>query len=313
MFYKFNIDQNFRDFLRYTCDICRVSNILIREDYVDFAGDFIKVEPEIGVISFIPKSKLDLVHEGFEDKKFRTQLKIGRFVSKFLTKKVISLFGITPNDVEEFVNLYKSYFSDDPKKYQIVSGEEILKWYLEDNYYSPNGMRWGTLWNSCMRQPERNKFMELYAKNPDKIKMLVYLEDSKVRARALLWEDVDFGDGKSGKVMDRIYSVYDHDVKSFVSWANKNGYITKSHQTAKSEVFFHVDGVSKEILLSVKLDNHLLNWYPYLDTFKFYNPKNGKFSNWMSSRTDYVLIQSSGSLEPEREPEPELEFDDDDF
>lgn len=309
MFYKFNIDQKFKDFLRYTCDVCRVSNILMREEYVEFAGDFIKVEDEVGVVSFIPKTKLGLDHGGFGDKKFRTSLKIGRFVSKFLPKKVISIFGISPTDIEEFVNLYKSYFSDDPNKYKIVSGEEILKWYLEENYFSPNGMRCGTLWNSCMRYHDRNKFMKLYAKNPDKIKMLVYLEDDKVRTRALLWEEVDFGDGMTGKIMDRIYSVYDHDVKSFKSWADKNGYITKTHQTSKSEVLFNVGGIHKELLLKVKLENHQLNYYPYLDTFKFYNPNLGTFSNWSYSRSDYMLVQSNGSLEPERQEEEVFDED----
>lgn len=309
MFYKFNIDQNFKEFLRYTCEICRVSNILTHEDYVDFAGDFIKVEPEVGLISFIPKGKLNLEHSGFGDTKFRTQIKIGRFVSKFLPKRVHNIFGISPNDIEEFVNLYKSYFSDDPNKYKIVSGDEILKWYLEDNYYSPNGMRCGTLWNSCMRYHDRNRYMKLYAKNPDKVKMLVYLEDDKVRTRAILWEDVDFGDGVRGKVMDRIYSVYDHDIKSFQSWAHKNGYITKSQQTSKSEVFFNVGGQNKELLLQIKLDNHLLDFYPYLDTFKFYNPTLGTFSNWNNSRMNYVLVQANGSLEAERQDEEEFDED----
>jgi hypothetical protein len=72
-----------------------------------------------------------------------------------------------------------------------------------------------------MRQKERNKFMKLYAVNPEKVKMLVFFsDDDKVRARALLWEDVkDHKDSdKSYKFMDRIYYVYEYYIVNFIGW-----------------------------------------------------------------------------------------------
>jgi hypothetical protein len=57
-----------------------------------------------------------------------------------------------------------------------------------------------------MRYKEKNKFMSIYAENPDKIKMLVNLDSSgKLKTRALLWEDVEDNNGNKFKVMDRIY------------------------------------------------------------------------------------------------------------
>lgn len=307
MFYKFNIDKNFQDFLKGTREICRISNILNIDEYVDYVGDFIKVEPKLGFISFIPESKIKEDHSGFNDVKFRTTIKIGRFVKKFLNKRIQESFQVSSSEIEDFVNLYKSFFNIDKTKFKIVSGDEILKWYLQENYYSPNGFQCGTIWNSCMRYSDRNKFMNLYAKNPDKVKMLVYLEDSKVRSRAILWEDVDLG-GKSVKVMDRIYYFYDHDVNLFKNWASENGYITKFNQTSKSELFFNYGGGKSELFLKVKLENHMMKNYPYLDTFKYYDLDNGIFSNYERSHRNYVLVQANGSMHPERQ---EVEEDDD--
>jgi hypothetical protein len=81
-------------------------------------------------------------------------------------------FVIKEYDVENFVNSYKSYFNYDPSKLKIIEGEEIKKYYLESNYFKPDGCQYGTLWNSCMRQSDRNKFMNLYTVNKD-IKMFM--------------------------------------------------------------------------------------------------------------------------------------------
>lgn len=306
-------DKNFVEFLHFASrDI--ISQILLNGDgsHLTDEGNYIKVEEsEIDVISFLPRSKYEKVEDVWNSG--RTKIKIGRFIRKFLTEFSISNFNINDNAIERFVNLYKSFFSRDKSKLKIVSGEDILKYYLEDNYHLPNGMRFGTLWNSCMRQRERNKFMEIYSKNPN-IKMLVYLEDDgKVRARALLWDNVkDHKDiEKEYKVMDRIYYIYDHDVAFFKDWAKENGYLSKWEQNAKSELNFDVDGGSCRKSLYVILENYDFRYYPYLDTFKFYNENTGRFSNSDRYNFDYILVQSNGQTE--RDPEPEEEFYDDEY
>jgi hypothetical protein len=285
--------------------------------HINDEGNFIKiVEDEIDVVSFLPKSKYGKVENEWENGRIR--IKIGRFIRKFLTEFSIKNFKVTDIDIEKFVNIYKSYFSRDISKLKIVEGEEILKYYLEDNYHTPNGNRSGSIWNSCMRQRERNKFMTLYTKNQDKVKMLVFFsDDDKVRARALLWEDVrDHEDTKRKyKFMDRIYYYYDHDINFFKDWAKENGYLCKWEQSAKTEMFFD-DGTESPVRkqLYVMLDEHNLSYYPYLDTFKFFYFNKGRFSNSQSYNYDYTLVQSNGALE--REPEPDDEevfFDDDDY
>ena len=287
------------------------SGNLIVED-----GNFIRREDsEIDVLSFLSKSKIDKVGDPWESKS-RTKIKIGRFIKKFLSKLSFDQYCITDQDVEKFVNLYKSYFTKDLSKLKIVEGNDILKYYLEDNYHTASGCRFGTLWNSCMRQSERNKFMKLYAKNPN-VKMLVFFsDDDKVRARALLWEGVKDhkDDTKEYKFMDRIYYVYDHDVNVFKDWARENGYISKWEQNAKSELIFDVDGEITRMQLYVELDSTGLSYFPYLDTFKNFYVRGNRFSNSQNYNFDYVLVQSNGRVERD-EPEPEMEpdWDDDDL
>jgi len=151
--------------------------------------------------------------------------------------------------------------------------------------------------------------LELYVKNPDKVKMLVLLanEDGveRLRARALLWEDVEDTQGNKLKVMDRIYTIFDSDIYVFKNWARENGYISKFYQNAKTQNIFDINGDDKIMNLNVELKEHSLYYYPYLDTFQFYDPTSGKFHNNAESQYEYTLIQSNGALYPHEEPEPE--------
>ena len=302
------------NFLQFAQKDSIIAAVLLQGDtsHINDEGNYIKrVDNEIDVVSFLPKSKYEKVENNWENG--RVKIKIGRFVRKFLTEFSFKNFKVTDTLIEKFVNLYKSYFSRDTSKLKIFEGEEILKYYLEDNYHSLNGNRAGSLWNSCMRQRERNKFMKLYAKNSDKVKMLVFFsDDDKVRARALIWEGVkDHKDStKEYKFMDRIYYVYDHDINFFKDWAKENGYISKWEQSAKTELLFDIDGEVKRLQLYVNLDDSGLSYYPYLDTFKNFCVSRNRFSNSQNYNFDYVLVQSNGQVE--RDPEPDEYFDEDD-
>lgn len=282
----------------------RISQILIHgmSGLIKEEGNFVKREVELDTLSYLPKSKYDIIKndEGkdpFGDGVGRTKIKVGRFIKRFLTKSAFDEFGINDSDVEKFVNYYKSYFNYDPKKIIVVEGEDIKKYYLEDNYFRPDGCRYGSLWNSCMRQSDRNKFMTLYSVNP--VKMLVLLtDDGLVRARALLWDNIkEFNSDSVYKFMDRVYTVYDHDVDIFKKWAKDNEYLTKWEQNAKSELYVDINGNPERKHLYITLENHNLSYYPYLDTFKFYDAYKGRFSNSQNYGFDYVLIQSSGRVQ----------------
>lgn len=307
MSHKLNFDSEFSSFLEETRSISKIVDLILyhRGEFIKKNGDFIRKEAGNDTISFIPKSKLSLLHTGFNETKYRTPLKIGRFVSKFISNDGLNSFDVDQYDVESFVNLYKSFFDRDESRLKIVEGDDILKYYLAENYYRPNTSCIGTLWNSCMRYREKNRYMRIYAKNPDKIKMLVLLaEDGKVKTRALLWESCQDREGNNYKVMDRIYSIYDHDMIFFKNWAIKNGYIHKFEQSARSEnVFINLNGKVERIDLTVKLDNHICDYYPYIDSFKFYSRKYGTLSNSEFFSYKYVLVQNDGGLLPPKEEE----------
>jgi len=272
------------------CDI--IVRLLLNgnETHLTNEGNYIK-SFEDDKISYLPKSKYEI-----DDiwNKGRVNIKIGRFIRKIIKKEAIERYGITDSSIENFVNLYKSYFNRDYSKLKIVSGSEIKKYYHQDYYHIFNGMRFGSLWNSCMRQPERNMFLDLYSEN-ECIKMLVLLDDDeRVKSRALLWNGVQDKNGNKYNFMDRIYSFYDHDVNFFIDWAKENGYIYKHQQNAKSESSFIKDNDVEVAKLSIKLDNFDFDYYPYLDTFK-YMTNDGIFHNWESDYFNYCLIQSDGS------------------
>ena len=153
--------------------------------------------------------------------------------------------------------------------------------------------------------------MKIYADNPDKVKMLVKLDEfGKVKTRALLWEDCTDLTGNKFKVMDRIYSIFEHDVVMFKNWAIKNGYLPKYEQSARSEnIFQKADGSPVYIDLITKLDNHKPNYYPYLDSFKFYSRKNGTFANSKNFSYRWVLVQSNGDFmsEEQRQDQGDLQ------
>ena len=109
-----------------------------------------------------------------------------------------------------------------------------------------------------------------------------------------------------------IYYVYDHDVSFFKDWAKENDYITKWEQNAKSELFFDTNQGQPTLLnLYVNLDDNF-SYFPYLDTFKYYNTYKKRFSNSEGYQYDFKLVQSNGQVERDPEPEEEMFYDDDD-
>jgi hypothetical protein len=321
MFDNLYFEKELVDFLHIT-STCKVSMLLLNASgsLLKDTGNFIKRDScKLDYLTYIPKSKYnkdDNIPNYFRTEKGRVSIKVGRFIMKFLSKNVIKEFGVSDSDIELFVNLFKSYFTPSKNNLKIVEGDDIFKYYNESSYATTFGLKTGSLWKSCMRQPERNKFMQLYVDNIDLCKMLVFLTDTgELRARAILWENVQDQNGETYKVMDRIYSIYDQDVYLFKSWAKENGYIYKMQQSASNELFFEKDGLPFSYNLSIKLDKYLFGYYPYLDTFKYFDIKNGIIYNHHNIKASYKLVQSNGSLEKEEELSDDVfdynDYDDD--
>ncbi|NBP58051.1 hypothetical protein EBU71_16255, partial [bacterium] len=203
--------------------------------------------------------------------KSRNDVSIGRFINKILPNKY------TQKEIEEFVNVFKSTKENKSQRFELVDGDDINYWYSEDNYKGNSG----TLGNSCMKS--KKGLFEIYTENPDVCKLLILLEDGKLIGRALVWklfveEDDDIKEMEW--FMDRQYTTEDSVVSKFISYAKENGWAYKTHNNHHSfdEVTFK--GERERVHMIVKLDNfRKINRYPYMDTFRRYDPERGFLFN----------------------------------
>ena len=290
------VDAGFKDFLQ--SNNCKINQLILSFETIKDVN-FIAVSDKVDSVSYLPMGKYDPEIDSFSEKASRVNIKIGRLVNKIIPKKYRDQY-ITPADIEIFVNRFKSFFDVSNNIIEVVSGEDIRKYYNYKSYQYPEI---GSLWKSCMRQKERQRFLDMYTSNTC-VKMLVLFHNENgeklVKGRALLWEAEDLS-GKKFKIMDRIYTIYDSDVFVFKKWAYENGYITKFYQSSKAQSIFEIDGKEVYINLRVKLENSQFNYYPYLDTFQFFDYDRGLLYNSESKSYNYQLIYSDGRLEDEEE------------
>lgn len=215
--------------------------------------------------------------------KGRTEIGFGRWVRRVTTE--LHKSSIPDNELEKFVNLYKSsydFIKNPESMLQLVEGEDIRKWYLESNYSDGRGQ----LNNSCMRYPKCQDYLDIYVKNPESCKLLILKDendDSKIKGRALVWKIYKHPRGKYEKdyYMDRIYTVKDSDKNLFKEWADKNNMDHYPDNRFNS--------------MYVKLESGDFNKYPYMDTFLCYNDQHLLLSNDESlwPKDGYIKIQET--------------------
>jgi hypothetical protein len=200
--------------------------------------------------------------------KNRNRLKIGKMINRILPN--------TPRNIEIFVNKYKSEYNDlfdVDSDFQIVDGENIRKYYYY-KYYSSGG---GSLNKSCMRHDNCQPYFDFYVMNDDIVKMLI-LKDKDgetIIGRALIWDLKDYGI----TLMDRVYTTLDTYQFTFIKYAIKNGWWYKNTMTP-DEKFFKLPNGKKEYKdFKVKLKDVEYTYFPYLDTFKYYNIKEKYITN----------------------------------
>ena len=162
------------------------------------------------VIVYQFSDDVDPVISTITDLDGQVDIKIGRLVNKVLTSLDRN---VRPNIIEDFVNKYKAaydIFNNVESGFKVVNGEDIRKYYLNKNYLKTNRSSGSSLWKSCMSFDFCEEYFDIYVNNPNKVSLLVLLQDDKVLCRALLW-NLDGGD----KFMDRIYSITDSYVVNF--------------------------------------------------------------------------------------------------
>jgi hypothetical protein len=252
-----------------------------KEDLVDDPVNFISVSTQDSSrISYLTTERMGQIEESeFWTSSRRFHVKPGGFISKVFK-------NVSSKEVEIFSNLFRAESRKPKFTFKVVNGELIRELY----HYSNHASECGSLGVSCMRYDSCQKMMNMYVENPDKISMLVMFdEDDKVMSRALLW---NFGENK---IMDRIYSINDEQLPYyFKKWATDNGYLFRSQQNWYNSLNFQNLNTEKQFLkLEVKLDNYDFRYYPYLDTFRFYSPDTGTFSNFQPEGRDFFTLCSS--------------------
>jgi hypothetical protein len=226
--------------------------------------------------------------------KSRNDVKLGRLVNALLPGKY------TSKDIEEFTNKFKATLSKQGEYFDEVSGDAINIWYNADNYKEMSG----TLGNSCMAR--KSGLFGIYTENTDVCKMLILLEDDKLIGRALVWKLSSIkiygkDPAQDSWFMDRQYTIKDSDVEKFRNYAKEKGWIYKSSNNHHSFSNVTIDGEEKNATLEVQLKAKNYGRYPYMDTFRRFDPNEGILYNDddedESYEGQYILNDTGGSYE----------------
>ena len=224
-----------------------------------------------------PHSDLDKQRGPFiKNSKFWTsgrtpQYGIGRWVRHIFND--VRQTPIKNEDLESFVNAYKSTYDKMNKgseKFELVKGEDIRYWYLEDRYEEVKGQ----LGNSCMRYQRCQKYLDIYVENPEVCSLLILKGDTpdKIIGRALIWTIHD-GPGVAGReFMDRVYMINDSDKLLFEAYA-------KEHNIFRSQTYTY----------KIKVKEGRYNYYPYMDTFTCYDYEKGILTSGVDGYSEDIL------------------------
>lgn len=222
--------------------------------------------------------------------------RVGRFVSNFLTKANVDF---THDELDDFIVKYKSELKELKEKFtrfEIVTGEDIKYWYLQDNYESNNK---GSLGSSCMRTSKCQSFFDIYTENSEVSMIILKSKNNpdKIIGRALLWNAtlINKTEDANIKFMDKIYVNDYSDENFFIKFARNNGFYYKASQDySDTPIMFDGEKLSDfDSLMKVDVGDNYYR-YPYMDTFKYYDESNGILSNDDSSSFDYTLNDTDG-------------------
>ena len=202
------------------------------------------------------------------DNKAMTATKISRLVNNLFPKEYEDAEG--QKTLRDLIDKYGA-LTDDTMKLEIVKGDEIKKWYLEDNYDDKRG----ELASSCMRHDRCQTYFDIYTKNPDVVSMLICTNAKGLLiGRALIWELV--GSKEPSRLMDRIYFRNERVKEKFVSYAEEHDMAYKAGRGLTNIVW---RGARFMRSPKVQLDEWEFDEYPYMDTFAKLDIEDGTLYN----------------------------------
>jgi hypothetical protein len=227
-----------------------------------------------------------------------SEISVGRFVRALLNKSGIKFKDA---EIEDFVYKYRAEIEKEKNvldlRFKVVDGDDIKKYYHRNIYETESG----SLGSSCMRYDRCSMYLSIFTDN-SQVKLLLLMseaEPDKIAGRALLWKMEPYE--ISTNVMDRIYTIRTADEQLFKEWAIENGYWFKEKQDYSDYTNFNFQNKETGEIekrngeFSIKLDNGgEYPSYPYMDSFKYYNPKNGTLYNSSDFDYEYELTDTEG-------------------
>lgn len=242
---------------------------------------------------YSPLMGMGEIGQGDPYEKARNPVKLGRFVNNVLPG------SFTAKEVEDFVNKFKAALEQSGENFIEVSGEEIGDYYDHKKYAKMSG----TLGSSCMARQESSIF-QIYIDNPEVCSMLVLLEDNLVIGRALIWK-LETSDNGAECFLDRQYTIKESDVEKFRNYAIEKGwsYKTYNNHTNLGSVTYNEE--SKITEMTVKIKKNSYSEFPYVDTFRRYDPSTGTLYNDSENSSEnignYILDSTSGGYNEVRD------------
>ena len=200
----------------------------------------------------------------------RQEIKAGKGIKAILKSSGID---VTPKELEDFVNLFKSAIdkmNDKFSLFDVVDGDDISFWYDSDNYYSQDGQ----LGSSCMKG-KPDYYFEIYTQNPEVCSLIILKhpdDETKITGRSLLWTLTD-----DRKFMDRVYSRNDSDILLFHQFAAEKGWHRKSDNDSSQDFDIVAPDGTIDYDMNIKIDvkSGTYSGYPYMDTFKYLDTDSG--------------------------------------
>lgn len=260
IFHRINVEKNFK----YDEDFSQGVRFFLINQPINLYSIFSIKLPSISKYDSITESTSQgsvELHSSVRNKKLTVKLGrltrklIKEFNEKLKTNPKNNKLDFLDKNIEKIHNEWMAAHASEVK-YQILSGEDILKGYSSKYYCEGQG----SLHNSCMT--DKKDFLKIYTQNKENIFLLVFYDKDKtdkIAGRTLIWKCDD-----GNFYNDRIYFTQD--------W----------YEIAYQNVCFNL-GFKKannsKLHLKIKLNNLDFRKYPYVDTFHYVSFKEKSLYN----------------------------------
>jgi len=210
-------------------------------------------------LSYITDDRQDRFDGDFWDEAKRKSFAYMGKVGKVLGK-INSQIKLESKEVEKLQAAIAA--KSNTSNFEIVTGEDITKWYCEENYAENQG----TLSQSCMRFSSCEDYFEIYEENA---KMVILKDDNnKLIGRSILWT-AERENGEEIKFLDRIYGT-NQTIERFKIYAKAHKLFFKVDQSFNNrKITNDIDVIYENLMINIgKVYDH----YPYMDTMKYLDP-----------------------------------------